>query len=52
MITSVAVEKGTKAVISAGFSASGERMVNDLRGTFVGQFPRKEFFNTHVLYHS
>jgi len=35
----VAVEKGTKAVISVNFSASGERTFNNLRTNFVGEIP-------------
>jgi hypothetical protein len=45
----VAVEKGTKAVISVDFSVCGERTFNNLRANFVGEIPRKEFFNTHAL---
>jgi hypothetical protein len=48
----VAVEKGTKAVISANFSAYGKRRFNDLRANFVREIPRKEFFNTHRRLHS
>jgi hypothetical protein len=44
----VAVEKGTKAVISVIFSAYGKRTFNNLRVNFVREIPRKEFFNTHV----
>jgi hypothetical protein len=43
----VAVEKGTKPVISADFSTCGERTFNNLRMNFAAQIPRKEFFNTH-----
>jgi hypothetical protein len=43
----VAVEKGTKAVISVDFSVCGERTFNNLRANFAGEIPRKEFFNTH-----
>jgi len=46
----VAVEKGTKAVISVNFSAYGERTFNNLRANFVGEIPRKEFFNSHGLF--
>jgi len=35
----VAVEKGTKAVISVNFSAHGERTFNNLRTNFVGEIP-------------
>jgi hypothetical protein len=48
----VAVEKGTKAVISVNFSAYGKRRFNDLRANFVREIPRKEFFNTHRRLHS
>jgi hypothetical protein len=44
----VAVEKGTKAVISVNFSSHGKRRFNDLRANFVREIPRKEFFNTHA----
>jgi hypothetical protein len=44
----VAVEKGTKAVISVIFSAYGKRTFNNLRVNFVREIPRKEFFNTHA----
>jgi hypothetical protein len=44
----VAVEKGTKAVISVNFSAYGKRRFNDLRANFVREIPLKEFFNTHA----
>ncbi|MFZ3211638.1 MAG: hypothetical protein WA188_08990 [Terriglobales bacterium] len=43
----MAVEKGTKAVISANFSVYGERTFNNLRANFVVGTPRKEFFNSH-----
>jgi hypothetical protein len=46
----VAVEKGTKAVISVNFSAYGKRRFNDLRANFVHEIPRKEFFNTHGIF--
>jgi hypothetical protein len=46
-LTSVAVEKGTKAVISANFSAYGKRRFNNLRANFVREIPREEFFNTY-----
>jgi hypothetical protein len=46
----VAVEKGTKAVISVIFSAYGKRTFNNLRVNFVREIPRKEFFNTHACY--
>jgi hypothetical protein len=44
----VAVEKGTKAVISVHFSAYGKRTFNNLRTDFVGEIPLKEFFNSHA----
>jgi hypothetical protein len=44
----VAVEKGTKAVISVNFSVSGERTFNNLRANSAGEIPRKEFFNSHA----
>jgi uncharacterized protein YjbJ (UPF0337 family) len=44
----VAVEKGTRAVISVDFSVCGERTFNNLRANFAGEIPRKEFFNTHT----
>ena len=44
----MAVEKGTKAVISVNFSAHGERTFNNLRANFAGEIPRKEFFNSHA----
>jgi hypothetical protein len=46
----VAVEKGTKAVISGNSSAYGERIFNNLRTNFVVEIPRKEFFNTHACH--
>jgi hypothetical protein len=46
----VAVEKGTKAVISANFSAYGKRRFNNLRANFVREIPRKEFFNGHGIF--
>jgi hypothetical protein len=45
--TGVAVEKGTKAVISVNFSAYGKRRFNNLRANFVREIPREEFFNTY-----
>jgi len=48
----VAVEKGTKAVISVNFSAYGKRRFNNLRANFVREIPREEFFNTYRRYHS
>src|SRR6266478_175402 len=50
--TGVAVEKGTKAVISVNFSAYGERTFNNLRANFAGEIPREEFFNSHRRLHS
>jgi hypothetical protein len=44
----VAVEKGTKAVISVDFSFYGEPTFNNLRTNFVVEIPRKEFFNSHA----
>ena len=44
----VAVEKGTKAVISVNFSAYGKRRFNNLRANFVREIPREEFFNTYA----
>jgi hypothetical protein len=44
----VAVEKGTKAVISANSSVYGERTFNNLQTNFIAEIPRKEFFNTHA----
>src|ERR1700687_6318792 len=49
-MTGVAVEKGTKAVISVDFSVCGERTFNNLRANFAGEIPRKEFFNTHARF--
>jgi hypothetical protein len=43
----VAVEKGTKAVISATSSVYGKRTLNNLRTNFVVENPGKEFFNSH-----
>jgi len=42
--TGVAVEKGTKAVISANFSAYGERIFNNLRTNFVVETTLKGVF--------
>jgi hypothetical protein len=50
-LTGVAVEKGTKAVISVNFSAYGKRRFNNLRANFVREIPRKEFFNSHSRFH-
>jgi hypothetical protein len=44
----VAVEKGTKAVISVNFSVYGLRTFNNLRTNFVREIPREEFFNTYT----
>src|ERR1700674_1952885 len=52
MQSSVAVEKGTKAVICVNFSACGKRRFNNLRANFVREIPRKEFFNTHRRFRS
>jgi hypothetical protein len=41
----VAVEKGTKAVISVDFSVYRERTFNNLRTNFADEIPSKEFFN-------
>jgi hypothetical protein len=46
----VAVEKGTKPVISANFRACGERRFNNLRTTFVPEILGKEFFNSHACF--
>jgi hypothetical protein len=35
----VAVEKGTKPVISANFCSCGERKFNNLRTNFAGEIP-------------
>jgi hypothetical protein len=43
----VAVEKGTKAVISANSGVYRKRTFNNLRTDFVVEIPGKEFFNTH-----
>jgi len=48
----VAIEKGTKEVISVNFSAYGERTFNNLRANFAGEIPRKEFFNSYRRLHS
>ena len=47
-LTGVAVEKGTKAVISVNFSVYGRRTFNNLRTNFGVEFPGKEFFNSHA----
>jgi hypothetical protein len=47
-LTPVAVEKGTKTVISASFRVYGARTFNNLRATFVVETARKEFFNSHA----
>jgi len=39
MLSPVAVEKGTKPVISVNFSAYGKRRLNNLRATFVREIP-------------
>jgi hypothetical protein len=44
----VAVEKGTKPVISVNFSAYDKRRFNNLRANFVREIPREEFFNTYA----
>jgi hypothetical protein len=46
----LAVEKGTKAVISVDFSVNGERTFNNLRTKFVGEICGKEFFNSHAWF--
>jgi len=46
----VAVEKGIKAVISVNFSVCGQRKFNNLRTSFLLEFPEKEFFNSHGIY--
>jgi hypothetical protein len=45
--TGVAVEKGTKAVISVNFSVYGRRTFNNLRTNFAAEIPKKDFFNSH-----
>jgi hypothetical protein len=50
LLTGVAVEKGTKAVICVNFGARDERRFNNLRANFVHEIPRKEFFNTHGIF--
>src|SRR5436305_12679543 len=45
--TTVGVEKGTKAVISANSSVYGGLEFNNLRSNFVAEIPGKEFFNSH-----
>jgi hypothetical protein len=49
--TCVAVEKGTKAVISTDSSVYGERTFNNLRTDFVVEIARREFFNSHMRLH-
>ena len=44
----MAVEKGTKAVISLNFSVYDRRTFNSLRTNFVVEFPSKEFFNSYA----
>jgi hypothetical protein len=44
----VAVEKGTKEVISANSNVYGERTFNKLQRNFDVETPPKEFFNTHA----
>jgi hypothetical protein len=39
VLTPVAVEKGTKAVIPVNFSACSERTLNNLRTNFVAEIP-------------
>jgi len=39
VITPVAVEKGTKAVISVNFGVPGERTFNNLQAIFVAETP-------------
>jgi hypothetical protein len=46
----VAVEKGTKAVISVNFRAEGRRTFNNLRTNFAVGIPQKEFFNSYGLF--
>ena len=46
----MAVEKGTKAVISVDFSAYGKRRFNNLRANFVREIPQEEFFNTYAMF--
>ena len=47
--TTVGVEKGTKAVISANSSVYGGLEFNNLRSNFVAEIPEKEFFNSHAI---
>jgi len=44
----VAVEKGTKTVISPNFRVFLERKFNNLQTQFWLQTPSKEFFNSHA----
>jgi hypothetical protein len=44
----VAVEKGTKAVISVNFSVYGRGTFNNLRTNFAVGIPSKEFFNSYA----
>jgi hypothetical protein len=46
----VAVEKGTKAVISMSFSFCGGRTFNNLRVSFSPTNCQKEFFNSHKCF--
>jgi hypothetical protein len=48
--TGVAVEKGTKAVISANFSVYDRRTFNNLRTNFAIEIPKKEFFNSYACF--
>jgi hypothetical protein len=48
----VAVEKGTKAVISVNFSVYGRRPFNNSRTNFVVEIPRKEFFSSQRRLHN
>jgi hypothetical protein len=49
-LSGVAVEKGTKAVISVTFSTYDQRTFNNLRTNVAVEIPRKEFFNSHGIY--
>jgi hypothetical protein len=44
----VAVEKGTKEVISANFSRRAEQRFNKLQTKFWAENGSKEFFNSHA----
>src|SRR5213080_282828 len=48
--TTVGVEKGTKAVISANSSAYGELEFNNLRANFFAEIPQKSFSTATPVY--